>query len=327
MCGDTSMEENVKLTVTDYGAMNAGTSYYFRFPLVKNPPNVDHPLTYKLKLLRWNSNTFYPTIMGEYTMENYQQVVTGNSYTKSLTLSDSGDSVQSTLSLNMNYGNNWYPGNGDEILVKFENDNIKALTSLSSLTNLAQSNYAYEYYPNINLCVFKKNTGTSDSSISLGSFPTATQVQSYKVSFITGYPDSTNVYTGSYTSTHTLSQRTSLSASSFTKVSGALYSNSIGVYRISFTTPVNLPHGSALTITIDSQLIITEDYCKELSGFNVRDGEALICQKHSTTSYIINGYETISAGTALSLTVYLRIYNSIYDVSNLNARIVCEDWN
>ena len=64
MCGQSSIEEPVKLTVTDYGQMSANTNYYFRFPLITNPPTTHHPLTYRVRLLSYAVNTHYPTVIG-----------------------------------------------------------------------------------------------------------------------------------------------------------------------------------------------------------------------------------------------------------------------
>ena len=44
---------------------------------------------------------------------------------------------------------------------------------MATLPTLSNSNYNYEFYPNINLCVFKKSTSTNDKTIGLGSYPTS----------------------------------------------------------------------------------------------------------------------------------------------------------
>lgn len=55
-----------KVRVTDYGAFSSGTSYYFRFPMIKNPSTYNIPFIYTIRLLSYASNTHYPVVMGFY---------------------------------------------------------------------------------------------------------------------------------------------------------------------------------------------------------------------------------------------------------------------
>jgi hypothetical protein len=81
-----------------------------------------------------------------------------------------------------NSGGNF--GNGAETVVKFRNNYIPALTSLATLTSLSNSNFAYEYYPNINLALFRyTGTGTS-RGFSLGQYPTSTDQQDFTIYFV-----------------------------------------------------------------------------------------------------------------------------------------------
>lgn len=134
-------------------------------------------------------------------------------------------------------------------MIKFKNNDINALTSLTSLTSITNSNYGnYEYYPNINLCVFKRNNVGNGYSISLGSFPTSLKNQQYTIKWVFAYPDSSTVYTSNFNPnqyrTLSVTERTSWTSSSFTKVSGRTTINSLGVYTIQFVTPVILPYKS-----------------------------------------------------------------------------------
>lgn len=66
LCGQNTVTTNwapIKLTVTDYGAVTAGTSYFFRFPLITLPTGAGIPLTYKVKLLQYGNGNAFPTIM------------------------------------------------------------------------------------------------------------------------------------------------------------------------------------------------------------------------------------------------------------------------
>jgi hypothetical protein len=69
LCGQNTQGQNwapIKLTTTDYGAVTAGTNYYFRFPLITFPSGTAVPLTYKVKLLSYSNNNAYPTIMNQF---------------------------------------------------------------------------------------------------------------------------------------------------------------------------------------------------------------------------------------------------------------------
>lgn len=101
------------------------------------------------------------------------------------------------MSLSVTY-NYYYPPNGAQVLVKFKNNELDALTSLNTLTSLSNSNYGYEYYPNINLCVFKKSNSNSDKSLSLGSYPTSEDQRSYTISWVYAYPTTSQIYTSNF---------------------------------------------------------------------------------------------------------------------------------
>lgn len=82
LCGQNTQSQNwapIKLTVTDYGAVTAGTSYFFRFPLITLPSGTNVPLTYKVKLLQYINGNSYPTIISQYNYENLNSV-SGSGY-------------------------------------------------------------------------------------------------------------------------------------------------------------------------------------------------------------------------------------------------------
>jgi hypothetical protein len=112
---------------------------------------------------------------------------------------------------------------------------------LASLTSITNSNFAYEYYPNINLCMFKKNTGTTTYSFSLGNFPTTSAVSTFTTAFVTAYNDNTNIYysnfgSGSNSKQDSITYITSWTSSSITKVTGLTNSNSMGIYTITWSS-------------------------------------------------------------------------------------------
>jgi hypothetical protein len=122
------------------------------------------------------------------------------------------------------YWNSYYPGTGDQILLKWQNNAIPALTSLAGLTSLSNSYYSYEYYPNINLCVFIKTSSNSNKYLSLGSFTTSIDQQSYEVSWVYSYTSQTQIITSNFFYTlnkvNTLSYVSAWSTASLSKLYG-----------------------------------------------------------------------------------------------------------
>ena len=145
LCGQYSESFTpVKLRVTDYGAMNADSTYYFRFPLISNPSSTGSPLVYKIRMLSYENSKYHPRVMGYYEYNNLEQTVSGGSGWQYIRLyEDNNDIVQNNLRLDITY-NSYYPPSGSEIIVKFQNDAVKAFTALpSGLTSLSSSNYGY----------------------------------------------------------------------------------------------------------------------------------------------------------------------------------------
>lgn len=106
--------------------------------------------------------------------------------------------------------------------------------------------------------MFKRNTGNTVNSFSLGSFPTTKSVSSFTTAFITTYHDSSTVYYGDFApnsyKTDSITHVTSWSSSSITKVSGLTNSNSMGVYTIAFSSAgLSFPEGSYMIMTLDSE--------------------------------------------------------------------------
>lgn len=228
--------------------MNADSTYYFRFPLIKNPASNGSPLVYKLRMLSYENSQYHPKVIGYYEYKNLQQTTSGTNAWKYIKwYENSNDVVQNNVGISFTY-DSYYPSLDSETIVKFKNDDVRAFTTLANLASLSNSNYGhYEFYPNINLCLFKKTTNTNDKAISLGTHPTSIDQQRYVISYVHSYASSTVIYTsnfnigsqdGSYGSGGSVSATIRVaggwSASSITKISGSLLTNSHGVYKITF---------------------------------------------------------------------------------------------
>lgn len=128
---------------------------------------------------------------------------------------------------------------------------------MATLPTLSNSNYNYEFYPNINLCVFKKSTSTNDKTIGLGSYPTSEDQRSYTITWAYAYPSTSTIYTSNFnpgtSETKTIDYATSWSSSSFTQVSGWTNTYSMGVYRLTWSSSsLAFSEGSYMKVTIDS---------------------------------------------------------------------------
>ena len=123
--------------------------------------------------------------------------------------------------------------------MKFKNDAISSLTSITSLATLTNSGYDYQYYPNINLCSFIKNVNADSYGFTLGSFPTAVDVQPFKISYVYTYTSSSYIHYASFSSqayyTTSISQVSTWTSSSFTKGSNLLSSNSDDLYTVTWS--------------------------------------------------------------------------------------------
>jgi hypothetical protein len=125
--------------------------------------------------------------------------------------------------------------------VKFKNNNIKALTSLNTLTTLSNTHYNYQYYPNINVCSFIKNSGVASYGFSLGTYPTSIDQQSFQISWVYTYSGTGYFYYGYFGAGYSYSLNTInianlWSSSSFSKISGLVTTYSWNLYTISFSS-------------------------------------------------------------------------------------------
>ena len=165
----------------------------------------------------------------------------------------------------------------------------------------------------------------------MGSFPTTKAVSTFSTSFINVYPGTTTIYYGlfggsSYSRQDSITQLPTWSSSSITRASGWSNSNSMGVYTITFSSSALVfPEGSYMVMTLDSQLYMFDDYCKQMGGFvqgTTLTTSNLICRKEGPQDILIAGYSQIAAGTTLSVTLYLQVQVSSLTTYNPRARII-----
>lgn len=105
------------------------------------------------------------------------------------------------------------------------------MTSLSTLPSLSTSGFNYQYYPNINLCSFIRNSNGNLYGFSLGTYPTSIDQQDFQLSYVYTFVSQTDTRKAYFNSgvnyaLTTLSSATGWTSSSFTKGSNILTSNS-----------------------------------------------------------------------------------------------------
>ena len=224
--------------------------------------------------------------------------------------------VQSTTSITFDYSSYNF-GNGAETLVKFRNNFYPGLTSISTLTTLSQGSYNYQYYPNINLCSFIF-TGSSGSTISLGTYPTSTDKQDLEILFIHTFSGTTRnkgwFNSGQNNGVYTINKATSWTSTSITKGSNLLGTNSWDLYTVRWSANyLTFPEGSYMILTFQTQVTLLDEYCYSHSGFiqGVNINSTLTCKRYASNQIIINGYAALAASAQLQIQVYMSISDSL----------------
>lgn len=206
---------------------------------------------------------------------------------------------------------------GYETWVKFKNNQITALTALTALTTLTQGGFTYQYYPNVNLCVFTKSADYTIYGVTLGSFMTSTDVQSFTISFLYTFTSQSALYYGWFnsgvsTAVATLGAASSWTTSSFSKGSNLLNSNNEDLFTVSWSANyLSFPEGSYMVLIFSSNFILMDEYCRSYSGFlqGTSSNSNLVCKRYNTNQIIISGYALLSASASLSITLYMQIAN------------------
>ena len=320
LCGARTYAQEyapAKLTITDYGALSTSTNYYFRFPLITLPSGTNVPLTYKAKLLYYANGVPYPTVISVYNYEaKYQSTPSSNEYQLTATLGLTSPVVQTTMTMQFYYNYNNYSTNA-ETLVYYGKNNYPALTSISTLSSLSNSDIDYQYYPNINLCSFIF-TGSSGNTINLGTYPTSNDQQNFQINFVHTFQDTVRwrgyFNNNSETAIYTVNAATSWTTSTFTKGSNIMTTNSEDLFTIRWSANyLTFPEGSSMIVTFPSDLDLLDEYCYSYTGFTqgVNTNSNLVCKRYSSNQILISGYAAIATSTTMGIQVYMQLVNSL----------------
>lgn len=223
--------------------------------------------------------------------------------------------VQSTMSLTFNFTNwNDIP-NGSELMLKLNNNNIAAWTSILSLKSPSNTNYnTSEYYPNINLLRIWKTTTTTQYTVSLGTYPTSDDVQSWGFTF--AYVSSSSIYyngyfSGSWSYSASISAANSWTSGTLTRLnSGLNYISVVNQYSWTWSSnSLTFPEGSYMVLTFARLNIPTPlaDNCKSISGFPLPTvaTNVLACRRTGSNQITVTGYGTIGPNIALTITSWM----------------------
>lgn len=193
------------------------------------------------------------------------------------------------------------------------------MTSITTLTGLSSSNtnYYYQYYPNINLCIFIKNVDNNNYGFTLGTYPTSIDQQNYKVSYVYTYTSNTVISRGWFNSglvyaLNTISVASSWTSSSFTRAGNILTSSAMDLYTVSWSANyLTFPEGSYMILSFSAYFVILDEYCYSYSGFiaGVDSNSNVVCKRYSTSQIIISGYGTLAASASLSIKLYMQFNN------------------
>ena len=211
--------------------------------------------------MEYANNVPYPTIISEINYEAKFKA-TGATYNANqwAYLSLSNNQVQKTMSVSFSYSNSGGNfGNGAETIVKFKNNYVPALTSLATLTSISNSNFQYEYYPNINLALFRYTGSGTTRSFSLGTYPTSNDQQSFQITYVHTFSGTTRKMgwfnSGSNTATYTISSASSWTTTSYVKGSNLISTNSWDKYTVSWSANyLTFPEGSRMIVTFNNRL-------------------------------------------------------------------------
>ena len=106
------------------------------------------------------------------------------------------------------------------------------------MKTLSNSNYAYEYYPNINLALFRYTGSGNVRQFSLGTYPTSTDQQTFKITFVQTYHGTTRkkawFHSNSNTGTYTVNAASSWTSATFVKGSNLIGTNTWDKYTVTW---------------------------------------------------------------------------------------------
>ena len=131
-----------------------------------------------------------------------------------------------------------------------------------ALKTLSDGSYSYEYYPNINLCLFRKTTNSNSYGFSLGTFPTSNDQQSLRITYVYTFTSNSHkrvAYFNSATNyvSSTLSYANYWSTSSFAKGTGLLGVNTQDLYTVIWSANyLTFLEGSHMILTFSNIFIL-----------------------------------------------------------------------
>lgn len=164
----------------------------------------------------------------------------------------------------------------------------------------------------------------------LGTYPTSTDQQDYKVSYVYTYTSDYAIHrgwfnTGYIYAVNTIGIASSWTTSSFTKGSNIVTSSTMDLYTVSWSANyLSFPEGSYMVLTFSGNFVILDEYCYSYSGFiaGVNTNSNIVCKRYSSTQIVVSGYGTLAASASLSIKLYMQFNNIAPNPYSLAVNII-----
>lgn len=303
-------------------AYTDNNAYIWRIPMIQNPSATFAALRYNLTLVNYGNTVSYGSIVSFCEIINEYYTVSNTSSVLSATIVSSSSQIQSS-SVSLYIDLNMYT------LTQWNVATWKLDNSLVGLTNIPDfvspndtTNYFYYYFPKVNMVMAEKKTANNIYTIGLGSTESSQDYSTtFNFNFIKVFSTSnaqllTNPYT-LYTkvpSALTLTYFTSYSASTVTLIEGLQNVGSNSMYLLTFTVQ-KIPLGGEVNVVLNPTYFAFPSgfvgrQCHVQAGFvkSSSYNQVLRCFQSATSpyAYIIRGFSAVTAGTQLSLYVYMK---------------------
>lgn len=227
----------------------AGTSYTWRIPLLKNPSNPYTALRYNLSLVHYPQSADSGNILNFYESVNEYYTVADTSVSFSPTVANTRKDIQVTNNIDLAINLDSYSlDQWDAVTFKLDNSKDGLIPDFTSGSDT--SNYDYYYFHTIHMVMAQKKTSNSITDVGIGSSSSSINYQRpFKFSWVKVFDTSntvmiTNPKTLKYggPASITLDYFTSYSSPSITKLQGSEYQGSSVLYKIDFTVKI-IPEG------------------------------------------------------------------------------------
>ncbi|KAL4505213.1 hypothetical protein ABPG72_016280 [Tetrahymena utriculariae] len=311
---------NIRIMLVQGQDLVAGTQYIFKIPMVRNPLLQHTSLSYRISTIKINNIDQRVFTLEQYWFINHAYVdpVHTDMTSANFQMNSINNYVQqNTMDLSVKF--NYNIAQPQRILLKWDNNNPNSINRLQLLT-ITISGCIVEVFPTIYLIMITPTSYFSNawSVMSLGTnFISNYYVTAYGFWYVYICNNSLTQYYYN-PANQWLKQLTDLNPKNFQYLVGYQTINSVCLYRLTINTPQTIPRGGYIQINLSNQLNSYENLCYTLTLFPLIDPTlpqnalygALNCQKASSSSYIISGFDQYNQATQINVILFLKNANS-----------------